>query len=91
MVERYILVSHKQISTIQECGDCNGRYHIEERTYHDTWNEENKDNLHNTSVRTACLCTKEIDPYIERNKHDGLEDTNILTSHGYRSVRAKND
>ena len=90
MIERYTLIRQKMISEVMTCQGCGGWYHIQERVYHDN-NNPNTDNEHKTSVRTACMCTPEVDPFLERNKRNGLEETNILTPRGFRSVRAKNN
>lgn len=63
---RYQLHSEKQISPIFECENCNGWYHIELRRYKDMQNTNN-DNLVETSVRTACKCIKEVDPFLQAN------------------------
>jgi hypothetical protein len=66
-MNRYILVSQKQISRILVCEGCHTWYHIEERRYKDM-NNTKTDATQLTSVRTACMCTREIDPFLEANK-----------------------
>jgi hypothetical protein len=64
--ERYQLVDQKQISHTFICETCGGWWHISLRHYHDAANT-NQDGLLETSVRTACACTPEVDPYKEIN------------------------
>lgn len=65
--ERYQLVEEKQISKTLPCETCGGWWHVSLRKYHDNANS-NQDGLLETSVRTACACTPEVDPYLEWNR-----------------------
>jgi hypothetical protein len=64
--ERYQLISEKQITQTFPCENCGGWWHISLRKYHDKANPQTDAPLE-TSVRTACTCTPERDPYLEWN------------------------
>jgi hypothetical protein len=65
-MNRYQLMHHEQISPTFICEECHEWYHIELRRYHDN---SNIDALHETSVRTSCACTPEVDPFVEANSN----------------------
>jgi hypothetical protein len=69
-MDRYLPFSKKNISREIACEECHENWHVELRRYQDTENIDDYGTLAivETSVRTACACTLEVDVYADWNR-----------------------
>jgi hypothetical protein len=78
-MERYLPYTSEPISPVWNCETCHTPYYIALRRYQDTENKDDYGTLAivETSVRTACACTPEVDVYAEWNRKGKSEVTDV--------------
>jgi hypothetical protein len=69
-MDRYRPYTSEPISPVWNCETCHTPYYIALRRYQDTENKDDYGKLAivETSVRTACACTPEVDVYADWNR-----------------------